>query len=397
MTAHLLWRLITRTDPRLLAAFAWKFGWKGMRAVSRFEKRIARGEYFPAFLFLSVTNACNLRCQGCWVTQTQPPVHLPADTVHRIIDESRREGCSFFGIMGGEPLLYDGLIDLFMRHRDCYFQLFTNGTLLTGDVARALRRAGNVTPLISIEGLERVSDERRGGENVYRRALDGLAHCRAQRLIAGVATSVCASNIDDVTDGGFVQDMIDRGAQYLWYYIYRPVGEHPAPELALSREQILRLRRFIVHARVRWPIIIVDAYWDAEGRALCPAATGISHHVSPAGDIEPCPPVQFAGDNVGDGAGFAARVKRSTFLAAARGAMTRTSRGCILLDDPASLAACIGRSGARDSSGRGTGLDELRSMRPCASHHIPGGEMPEKSWLYRFAKKRWFFGFGAYG
>ena len=80
-----------------------------------------------------------------------------------IIQESKRHGSKFFGILGGEPLLYNGLISIFQKHHDCYFQLFTNATLLTDDVARQLRKAGNVTPLISIEGLEDESDRRRHG------------------------------------------------------------------------------------------------------------------------------------------------------------------------------------------------------------------------------------------
>jgi hypothetical protein len=30
------------------------------------------------------------------------------------------------------------------------------------------------------------------------------------------------------------------------------------------------------------------------------------------------------------------------------------------------------------------------------SQHHPGHEIPEANWAYRFAKKHWFFGFGAY-
>ena len=29
------------------------------------------------------------------------------------------------------------------------------------------------------------------------------------------------------------------------------------------------------------------------------------------------------------------------------------------------------------------------------SQHDPENEIPEKNWFYRFAKKHWFFGFGA--
>ena len=35
-------------------------------------------------------------------------------------------------------------------------------------------------------------------------------------------------------------------------------------------------------------------------------------------------------------------------------------------------------------------------MHSLNSQHNPGNEIPEKHWLYRFAKKHWFFGFGAY-
>ena len=60
---------------------------------------------------------------------------------------------------------YGPLLEFLAQHPDCYFQVFTNGQLITDDVAAELRRVGNVSPLISVEGTEIVSDERRG----YRR------------------------------------------------------------------------------------------------------------------------------------------------------------------------------------------------------------------------------------
>ena len=59
---------------------------------------------------------------------------------------------------------------IFKKHSDCYFQLFTNGTLLTPEVAETLRQCANVTPLISFEGDEQVADVRRGGKDVFQSA-----------------------------------------------------------------------------------------------------------------------------------------------------------------------------------------------------------------------------------
>jgi len=389
-------RILKGTTPRLLWRFLVSFAWKGARAVRAYERRRRQGIHVPAFFFLSITNRCNLRCVGCWVDTQGPPQDLPLESMERIVRECKAQGSHFFGLLGGEPLLHPDLFTLIERHPDCYFQVFTNGTLLTAEIAQRLQRLGNVTPLVSIEGREDVSDERRGGTRVYARALEGLAHCRAARLITGVATSICQNNIDDLASEAFLDELIARGVHYVWYYIYRPVGAHPAPELALDREQILRLRRFLVEMRRRKPILIVDAYWDAEGRALCPAAVGISHHVNPQGDLEPCPPIQFADANALAADGLATAVRDSRFLTRFRALAASRTRGCILLEDPAALAQIARDTGARDTSGRDS-YAELARACPCQSHHLSGEEIPEAHWLYRLAKRNWFWGFGAYG
>ena len=105
-------RMIKEVDIRLLYKFTTNFGWKGMRTVRRFNTRVQKGIYFPAFLFLSVTNRCNLSCQGCWVTPTQPAKELDIETMDRILWQSKNQGSFFFGILGGEPLLHRGLFSL---------------------------------------------------------------------------------------------------------------------------------------------------------------------------------------------------------------------------------------------------------------------------------------------
>ena len=41
-------------------------------------------------------------------------------------------------------------------------------------------------------------------------------------------------------------------------------------------------------------------------------------------------------------------------------------------------------------------MAEVEKMTPRNSQSNPGNEIPEEHWAYRFAKKHWFFGFGAY-
>ncbi len=400
MNPRMMWRMMREPAPRIIWNFATQFGWNGLQAVRKFERRRKNGEpLFPAFVFISLNEACNLRCQGCWVTTTKGANSrkLSVEDVNKVIEAGKANGARFFGLLGGEPLLHPDLIEILEQHPDCYFQLFTNGTLLTDEVAARLAKAGNVTPLISIEGLEDVSDERRGGREVYRRSMDALDNCRKHRLIFGTATSVCKTNIDDLVNEEFVNEIAKRGAHYLWYYIYRPVGPRPTPELALSKEEILRLRRFLVDIRGRAPLMVVDAYWNHKGEAMCPAATGISHHVGPGGDIEPCPPIQFARENLRETDDPSKAFSDSEFLSKFRDFSRDTTQGCVLLEDPAALKTFLESQHARDTSGRDVAYGELDAMTALPGHHMPGEEIPERDPFYYFAKKHWFFGFGAYG
>jgi MoaA/NifB/PqqE/SkfB family radical SAM enzyme len=198
MFLELATRVVCTTEPRLLWKFAWNFGWKGMLSVERFKRRIKTGDYFPPFLYLSIINSCNLRCQGCWVDVEAPRESVDPGTFHKIINDAKAQGNSFFGILGGEPFMHPNLLEMLAAHPDCYFQVFTNGQFITEKVALELRRLGNVTPLVSIEGREIVSDERRGKKEVYSKTLRGLENCLKARLLTGVATSVCQSNIAEL-------------------------------------------------------------------------------------------------------------------------------------------------------------------------------------------------------
>jgi MoaA/NifB/PqqE/SkfB family radical SAM enzyme len=388
-------RMWTTTDKRLLWKFAWNFGYKGMRSVQKFKKRLKKGVHFPPFLYISIINSCQLRCQGCWVDVEAPRQMITLEEMNRLINDAKAHGNSFFGILGGEPFMHPQLLDILAAHPDCYFQIFTNGQMITDAVAARLRELGNATPLISIEGSEVVSDERRGRLNVLNRTLAGLENCRKHRLITGVATSVCQTNFELVSEP-WLQRLIDMGVHYVWFHTYRVVGPKPAEHLALTPEQVLHIRKFIVGMRARHPIGIVDAYWDDKGEALCPMATGISHHIGPGGHIEPCPIIQFATETIRDDGGIYNLLTGSEFIRDFRETAAKATRGCVVLERPDLVKQLVEKHGAKDTTQRATAMAEVEAMKPRGSQHNPGAEVPEEHWMYRFAKKHWFFGFGAY-
>lgn len=395
VTLQLAKRMITGTDKRLLWKFAYNFGYKGMRSVQKFKRRLKKGVHFPPFLFISIINSCQLRCQGCWVDVAAKRQMIELDDLNRIITDAKKHGNSFFGLLGGEPFMHPNLLDVLAAHPDCYFQIFTNGQLITPAVAKELRRLGNATLLISIEGSEIVSNERRGRLDVLNKTMEGLRNAVAERLIVGVATSVCQTNFDLVNEQ-WLRKLIDMGVMYAWFHTYRVVGPVPEPKLALTPEQVLHIRRFVVTMRRTLPIGLVDAYWDDKGEALCPMATGVSHHIGPSGAIEPCPIIQFAKETIHDSPSLYTTMTQSKFLDDFRKEAAKATRGCIVLERPDLVRDIVARHAAPDTTQRQTALAELEALTSRTSQHLPGQEIPEEHWLYRFAKKHWFFGFGAY-
>jgi len=389
-------RVLLETDKRLVWKLAWNMGYKGMRAIQKHKARLKRGEFFPPFLYISIINSCNLRCQGCWVDVAAKQQTIDLASMNRMINEAKAVGNCFFGILGGEPLMHPELLQILEQHPDCYFQIFTNGQFITDELAKELRRLGNATPLVSIEGTEIISDQRRGRPNVLSKTMLGLDHLLKNKVLTGVCTSVCQTNIDDLVTEAWVDRLIEMGVMYMWYHTYRPVGPDARPELALTPAQQLRIRRFVVEMRVKKPIGIVDAYYDHNGQALCPAATGFTHHISPWGDIEPCPIVQFAKESIHDSRSLKETFNQSTFLREFRETAAGATRGCIVLERPDLLRNLVLKHAARDTTARQTALAELEAMELRPSQYSPGNEIPEKSLFYRFVKKHFFNDFGAY-
>jgi len=389
-------RLLTETDKRLLWKLTWNFAFKGARAIQKHKRRLARGDFFPPFLYISIINSCNLRCQGCWVDVAAKQEKIEVDALSRVIREANEQGNYFFGIVGGEPFMHADILEIFRRHPDCYFQVFTNGHFITDEVAAELRKCGNVTPLISVEGSEIVSDQRRGGEEVLNKTMQGIENCVKHKIVTGVCTSVCKTNLDDLVNEAWVDRLIELGVLYMWYHTYRPMGPDASADLSLSPAEQLRIRRFVVDMRVKKPIAIVDAYYDADGQALCPAATGFTHHISPWGDIEPCPIVQFAKESIYDDRPLAETFNNSQFLTDFRELAASHTRGCIVLERPDLLHELTVLHEAKDTTARKAAAAELLAMTPRPSQYNLTEKVPEKSWAYRFAKRHFFSDFGAY-
>jgi len=157
---------------------------------------------------------CNLRCKGCYTLGYGMKPELPLEVVDRLLTECEELGIYFVTILGGEPLVYPHLFEAIERHPKLFFQVYTNGTLMTRETAQRFADLGNVAVVISIEGGEQETDAWRG-KGVYRKIMNAFEYLTDARVIIGTSATVTRQNVEAVASFNFIDRMIALGWIFL--------------------------------------------------------------------------------------------------------------------------------------------------------------------------------------
>ncbi|RLC45215.1 MAG: radical SAM protein [Candidatus Coatesbacteria bacterium] len=268
------------------------------------EKRLAfrdrEGFRPPDLIVFSVTSRCNLNCRGCWAKEYRGNPDLSWDVIDRTITEAKEKfGLHFFTITGGEPFMRPDMLDLYAKHNDCWFLIYTNGTLITKDVARRLAKLGNTGPMLSVEGMEAETDARRG-KGMFKKIERTAKMLRDEGVVVGFSVTATRNNVEVVSSDEFIDTMLDWGALIGWYFQYVPIGDRPDTNLMLTPEQRDYLRRRIDKQRAAKPVFLADFWNDGAAVDGCMAGGKRYLHINNNGDIEPCVFCHFAVDNIYD-------------------------------------------------------------------------------------------------
>jgi len=201
----------------------------------------AFGKLAPSFLLVAPGKACNLRCPGCYSDSDDKRNHLEWSLVDRIMDEAKALwGERFFVISGGEPFAYrsegKGIIDLFEKHQDSFFLVFTNGTLIDEEACGRLAKSGNALFCISVEGFREQTDARRG-TGVFDRIMETMDRMNRYRVPFGVSLTATCHNAEEILSEEFVDFIMKKGAQLAFIFHYMPIGRKFTLDLMPTPEQ----------------------------------------------------------------------------------------------------------------------------------------------------------------
>lgn len=251
----------------------------------------------PLFFVISPTMRCNMRCYGCYSGEYEKDFGLPYEVLDRILTEAESMHIHFVTISGGEPFLRKDLLDLYEKHRDIMFQVYTNGTLLDEDTVKRLKDLGNVAPMVSLEGFEEITDRRRG-KGHFRLVLEVFERLKKHGVLFGASVMQTRENYLEISSHEFAKLLVEKGVSVIWYFQYIPVGYNPDPSLMLLPEERDEIRRRLRVIRNSYPIFLCDFWNDGAYIDGCLAGGREYFHINANGDVEPCVFVHFAVDNI---------------------------------------------------------------------------------------------------
>lgn len=268
----------------------------GTEKRARFS-RMPNGFYPPGFMVISPSMKCNLSCYGCYSALQSREEDLSFEDFDSVLCQQKEMGMYFSVISGGEPLVYPHLFEIFRKHNDIAFLVYTNGALLDKQRVKQIAELGNVLPCVSVEGFEKETDLRRGPGH-FRKVMDAFDHMRDAGLMYGFSATQTRENSDIITSDEYIDMFIDKGCILGWYFHYMPVGRAPAMDLMPLPEQRHHLRERIIYFRKTKPILLGDFHNDGPLVGGCIAAGRKYLHINSHGDIEPCVFFQFSTHNI---------------------------------------------------------------------------------------------------
>ncbi len=307
-----------------------------INAVKTRKSYLKQGVNVPPFLIFSITSECNLLCKGCYSRKfykQEKGSEIDTQLVVRILNECKELGINIVLLSGGEPLLKKDLFEITKPYPEIIFPLFTNGLLINNDVVEELVEQRNVIPILSIEGDDWDTNNRRG-RNVFEKVYDAINILSKKNLVYGLSLTVTKTNFGLLTNDKFVKKFVDMNVKLFFFVEYIPV-EKDFEENILSQQQqeevVTKMRKF----REKYPALFIAFPGDEELFDGCLASGRGFVHINPQGDVEPCPFAPYSDVNLKT-VSLKEALKKSVLLDKIRNSHSKlkeTKSGCALWEN----------------------------------------------------------------
>lgn len=171
-----------------------------MLSLSTLVKKAAQ-KFIPLSCLFEVTHRCNLRCIHCYIVKDKRP-ELKKYEVFNVINQLKKAGCLFLTFSGGEPLIRSDFFDIanYAKKNNFALRIFTNGTLITSETAKEIKKLKVIAVEISVYGFESTHDKITGKSGAFSRAISAIELLKKNKVPVVVKSVLMRQNVHEYWD-----------------------------------------------------------------------------------------------------------------------------------------------------------------------------------------------------
>lgn len=198
----------------------------------------------------NMTRRCNLKCVHCYAhaKDEEFPNELSTEEGKKLIDDLARFGSPVILFSGGEPLLRPDLPELadYAVKKGMRAVISTNGTLISRDTAKVLKKVGLSYVGISLDGMERVNDRFRGVKGAFHMALEGIKACQSAGIKVGLRFTINRMNVKEISSIFDLLETYDIPRICFYHLVYAGRGSKLIQE-DLSHDETRAINDLIIN------------------------------------------------------------------------------------------------------------------------------------------------------
>ena len=244
----------------------------------------ANKELIPLTVLLELTRKCNLKCRHCYLIKDNSGDEMSKAMIFSLIDELRLAGCLFITFTGGEPLLRPDFLDICRQasSSNMAINIFTNGTLITEELARELSALNILDVSLSIYGAtDETHDNITRKKGAYHQTLQGALILKKHGLNVRFKYIMMNANIADY------EQMLNLSIELNIPYDLDPVitprdnGDRAPTKFRLNNKALKKIYSSLnISPRSAPDTRYRDGWSCSFGRSHCA--------ISACGDVYPC-------------------------------------------------------------------------------------------------------------
>jgi len=243
---------------------------------------------------IDLTSRCNLGCIHCYVGPQKGDGSHEMDTGRwfSLIDEMADAGCLYLLVTGGEPMLRGDFADiyLYIRKKGILPTVFTNGTLITGDILRLFREYPPESVEISIYGATAGTYETiTGVRGSFDKCMTGISGLLGNRTEVRLKTILMTLNRHEFYDMENLARSWGLRFRFDACIFPRLSGDRSPLELRVTPGEAVE-KEFSDSERVRsWTEYSARFSGVLQPETLYMCGAGVtSFHVDACGNLKPC-------------------------------------------------------------------------------------------------------------